>query len=265
MDCHKLIYNISLLAMLLIGLFLPTSIYAQVWVLSLPKEGAGVDNNNTTPAPPLRKQTPPARQPRITTGTAFFINENGLLVTNYHVIAGSSKLAIWDPQLQYSVSVKVVITDSTNDLAILKAEIKSRPIPLAKNSSLKRGEEILTLGYPSPEVQGVQQKATFGRVNAVTGFADDGRFIQVDLPVQPGNSGGPLLNTKGEVVGIVTAQLRGDYQNVNYALKVDYLFSLLKKIKGADFFTYDREPPQKNMELIVEMFQSSVVLVLAEQ
>lgn len=263
MSRHKLVYNVSLLAILFISIVLPAPICAQVWVMSLPKEGAGVDN--TTPATQRRQQTQPVQQPRINSGTAFFINENGLLVTNYHVIAGSSKLAIWDPQLQYNSPAQVVCIDQANDLAILKANVKSKAIPLATNGHLKRGEEVLTLGYPSPEVQGVQQKATFGRVNAVTGFADDGRFIQVDLPVQPGNSGGPLLNTKGEVVGIVTAQLQGIYQNVNYALKVDYLFLLLKKVKGATFFTYDKEQPTKDMKLIVEMFQSSVVLIMAGQ
>ena len=138
------------------------------------------------------------------------------------------------------------------------------PIPIATAQTLKRGEEILTLGYPSPDVQCVGQKATFGRVNALTGIKDDNRFIQVDLSVQPGNSGGPLMNTRGEVVGVVTSGLRRDrFQDVNYALKAEYIIRLLRAA-GVTVPHGGRAQPM-TMQEIVEQFENSVMLVIAGQ
>jgi S1-C subfamily serine protease len=84
-------------------------------------------------------------------------------------------------------------------------------LPVAEHFDLKRGDEVLTLGYPSPSLQGIQQKATFGKINASTGLGDDHRFVQVDVPIQPGNSGGPLLNNQGAVVGVTTLRLTGNF------------------------------------------------------
>lgn len=239
-------------------IFLP-SCYANVWVLSLPKTGAGAEGGaSTSPAP-----APSPQAPRITSGSAFFINDNGLLVTNYHVVANSIYQAVVDPQSKTSqlVPAKIISADPVNDLAILQANIRSKAIPLATTTP-KRGEEVLTLGYPNLDVQGFQQKATFGRINSMTGLYDDKRFMQVDLPIQPGNSGGPLLNSKGEVIGIVTARMTGNFQNVNYALKVTYLHELLKKANI-------KIPPRKNptatmpMDQIIDQFQSSVVIIFS--
>ena len=118
----------------------------------------------------------------------------------------------------------------------------------------------MTLGYPSPELQGAGQKATFGRVNSPSGPRDDARLAQIDAPVQPGNSGGPLLSTGGEVVGVVTATLRGDFQNVNYAVKIDYLWPLLVRC-GVSPLPSSQEGEMGFSE-IAESFQDSVVMLL---
>ncbi len=256
--CCKHLWVLLLCIAVAILVDYPKSAYANVWVLSLPKEGAGVNKSSPAPFNHSPQTTP---QPQIRSGTAFFINNTGLLVTNYHVIAGTHRQTIIDPQQRYRAPARIIRIDQANDLAILQADVLSKPIPLALTDNIKRGEEVLTLGYPSPGVQGMQQKATFGRVNAITGFADDGRFIQVDLPIQPGNSGGPLLNTRGEVIGIVTSMLRGEYQNVNYALKVGYLRILLRGLTIQ--LSKGNQTGQIPMEQIVECFQSSVVLLLA--
>ena len=252
-----LVMPLLLLALLFICL---SNAHANVWVLSLPKTGASA--GQATPAP-QQGQPQQAPQPRIQSGTGFFINASGVLVTNYHVIAGQSRVAVADPQRNASAFARVLKVDKVNDLALLQIDVASNPIPLATTNPSKRGEEILTLGYPSPTVQGTQQKATFGRVNSLSGYGDDVRFIQVDLPIQPGNSGGPLINTRGEVVGIVTSQLRGNYQNVNYALKVEYLVRLLNSAGIKPTGVGQAQPMQ--MEQIVERYQSAVVLVIAGQ
>ena len=194
------------------------------------------------------------------TGTAFFISDNGMVVTNYHVIKDCKRLMLFDPQAGWTAEARIVDVDAANDLALLQADIKSRPLPVADQFVLKRGEEVLTLGFPSPDIQGASQKATFGRINAVSGIGDDIRHVQVDVPVQPGNSGGPLLNVKGEVVGVINARLQGNFQNVSYAVKVDYLRPLLDmasiKTTTASFLT------SSSMASVVERSQNSVVMVL---
>ena len=247
-----------------IFLFSPNLLWAKAHLLSLPKTGAGA--SQSTPAPQQRQpqRVPqPAPQMQVNTGTAFFVNTSGLLVTNYHVIAGHSQFFVVDPQRNYSAPTSVVRVDKANDLALLQVNQSSTAIPLALSNTAKRGEEILTLGYPSPTVQGTQQKATFGRVNSLSSYGDDARFIQVDLPIQPGNSGGPLINTKGEVVGIVTSRMGSHYQNVNYALKVEYLVRLLNSAGIKPTGVGQAQP--MSMEHIVERYQSAVVLVIAGQ
>lgn len=212
-------------------------------------------------APPMQPRSVPP-QPRAKTGSAFFINNTGLIATNYHVVAGTTVQAIFDHQRQSLVLAQIIYANTFNDLALLQTNVYSKAIPLAITASPKRGDEVLTLGYPSPEIQGVQQKAAFGRINATTGFSDDARFFQVDLPVQPGNSGGPLLNTKGEVIGIVTARLQGDYQNVNYAVKVACLHQLLKEANIKIPYR-EIQPKPMPMDQIIQRFERSAVLIIA--
>ncbi len=178
---------------------------------------------------------PQNKQSGVATGTGFFITKTGVLVTNHHVVEGAGKISVIREGQRYAASVMQV--DANNDLALLQVEgLRPQPLALGSASKLKRGDEILVLGYPLPDMQGDEQKATMGRVNALSGAQDDIRFIQMDAPVQPGNSGGPLLNAKGEVVGIVSAglgvkalMLSGAIpQNVGYAVKIDYLRPLLQ-------------------------------------
>jgi S1-C subfamily serine protease len=165
----------------------------------------------------------------------------------------------------------VVVSDSANDVAILKVDTTSVPIPLASTFASQKGEDVLTLGYPLIALQGQEQKATFGRINALSGLKDDVRLIQVDVPIQPGNSGGPLLNDKGEVIGVVTATLNSIVtlraaghlpQNVNYAIKIDYALPLLNSAGIA--LPRTSVPVKLDMSKIVALRERSVVLVVAK-
>lgn len=196
-------------------------------------------------------------------GTGFFVSTNGILVTSAHVVEGADVIALYDSKAGKAIEARVLSIDSSNDVAVLKADIKSKPIPLAAKFNQVRGEEVLTLGYPSPSVQGAEQKATFGRINATTGVQDDIRFTQVDLPIQPGNSGGPLMNTRGEVTGIITATIRESsgvsMQNVNYALKIDYLYPLLAQAAPE---VRPAAGASRTMPQLVESYEDSVMLLV---
>jgi S1-C subfamily serine protease len=202
----------------------------------------------------------PAQDGLIGSGSGFYISDNGILVTNHHVIKGGNRFLLVDPKHQSTIPAKLLAEDPGNDLAILKSDTKSKPIPIAAAFNLKRGEDVLTLGYPKPNLQGNQQKATFGRVNADTGIMDDVRYAQVDLPIQPGNSGGPLIGDNGVVIGVITSTLNAENQNVNYALKIDYLFPLLAQKSLA--IKPSAGQGQQPMPQLVENFEDSVVMVL---
>ena len=133
------------------------------------------------------------------------------------------------------------------------------------------GSDVFTIGYPNPIMQGLNQKLTEGTINAVTGYQDDIRLYQVSVPVQPGNSGGALLNDKGDVVGIIVAILKAETafkvtgslpQNVNYALKSTYAQVLVDSVPEA-VDGLRRAHRKKSFNDVVERVKKSMVLVLA--
>jgi S1-C subfamily serine protease len=207
----------------------------------------------------------------IRSGTAFFVSEAGHLVTNYHVIAGAERIQVVLDGEEL-LTAELVAEDEANDLAVLRVPAIRPVLHVRRRPALAKGQQVFTLGYPLLGLQGREQKATFGRINSLTGLRGDERYAQVDVPIQPGNSGGPLLNTAGEVVGVMTAMLSQQAafetagvlpQNVNYALKSGVLHQLLRSAVGADL----PEPEtlaDRGFEALISASQDSVVIVLAE-
>ena len=194
-------------------------------------------------------------------GTGFYFTADGYLATNHHVIEGGKRFLAVDTRTGERAEAFFVAQDAEGDIAILRVKgKKSRPIPLARHFDLKRGEDIMTLGYPKPSRQGIQQKATFGRVNATTGARDSSREVQIDIPLHPGNSGGPVINSYGQTVGIATSGFIGS-QNVNYARKVDLLHTLIRTVPGLKPASSSGMQKFSFAEL-AEKFESSVVLIL---
>ncbi|MEW6775103.1 MAG: serine protease [Bdellovibrionota bacterium] len=252
---------------------------------------------NAPPASPQgpsitgQQQSPNEPRP-IGSGTGFFVTSKGHFLTNYHVIEGGDYYTLLTSDRRY-YQAKFVKDDPANDLALLQIkweliekkkkydedkdrkeeEITTVPLPFSEEiTNISKGEDVLTVGYPLIDLQGTDSKATFGRINSVEGPQGDVRFYQIDVPVQPGNSGGPLITAHGEVVGIVTARLPDILtyrvsgmlpQNVNYAVKSAYILPLLKAqapagdlAKGALF------PKSPSMAEIVKRVEQSVVMVL---
>ena len=218
-----------------------------------------------------------AKAPSLSTGTAFFVGWEGYLLTNHHVVGDDRRVHVKLDDGD-SIDARVVARDAANDLALLQVDAIRQPLPLRAAHGLARGEQVLTLGYPLVALQGQEQKATFGRVNALSGFQDDERYCQVDVPIQPGNSGGPLLNTRGEVVGVVTSMLHPMAtmevagvvpQNVNYALKSDLAHDLVERSReraGAEVTLEPARPGASSADLseLVARIEDSVVLVVAQ-
>lgn len=179
---------------------------------------------------------PPPGGPIHSNGSGFFVTADGYAVTNEHIVRGNRSL--WVRIGGKDLPLRVVDVDVANDLALIRVATASRPIPIAAGEPAK-GEEVTALGYPIAGALGTELKATFGRVNALSGLRGDARHLQIDTPLQPGNSGGPILNSRGEVVGVAAAtfstaravRLTGGAlpQNVNYAVKSAYLVPLLER------------------------------------
>ncbi|MDL2245900.1 trypsin-like peptidase domain-containing protein, partial [Parabacteroides sp. OttesenSCG-928-J18] len=171
-------------------------------------------------------------------GSGFFIDEKGLLATNYHVIDGANTIEVTfirnGEVEKYPASV--VMSDKQNDLSILKINspsfVSMPPIPYNFTTTIKdTGSEVFTLGYPIADVMGEEVKFTDGKISSKTGIQGDVTVYQISAPIQSGNSGGPLFDNQGNLVGITSSGLNRDYfksENVNYAIKSSYLKALIE-------------------------------------
>lgn len=166
----------------------------------------------------------------------------GFVVTNHHVVAGHKEIIILRRD-GVKLTGSVAMDDRINDLVLLRVgDVQKLPpaLPLAQDP-VRVGARVFTIGYPNPTLMGSEPKLTDGIINSLTGVGDDPRTYQISVPLQVGNSGGPLLNMRGEVLGITTYKLNaakvfkwtGDLpQNVNYAVKVAYLKVLLASVSS---------------------------------
>ena len=173
-------------------------------------------------------------------GSGFWVSADGWLLTNHHVVGSATTV---DLRLRDGtvISAKIVKTDTVNDLALLKAT--STPpswLPVSKGEAeLKLGQTVFTIGYPNPQVQGVEPKFTDGRISSVTGINDSKNHYQTTVPVQHGNSGGPLVDLlTGWVVGVVNARLEDQRSgagiaNVSYAIKGNVVCTFLASVPEA--------------------------------
>ena len=131
------------------------------------------------------------------------------------------------------------------------------------------GTPVFTIGFPNVLVQGIEPKMTEGSISSTSGIQDDPRFYQISVPIQPGNSGGPLLNEEGEVIGIVQSRLStkaalaagaGLPQNVNYALKASLALPLLDGVSTVK----EDSTNSKSLQATASRVKKSVVLIMAE-
>jgi S1-C subfamily serine protease len=169
-------------------------------------------------------------------GTGFFIDKKGYLATNYHVIKDATTIEIVHNGKAYKA--KVVISDEQNDLAILKIDDNTFvPLPTLsynfKTESSDVGTSVFALGYPMTQIMGEEIKFTDGKISSKSGYKGEISTYQISVPIQPGNSGGPLFDNDGNLVGITSSGLDNRLaDNVNYAIKTKYLNLLIEEING---------------------------------
>lgn len=184
---------------------------------------------------PADGATEGGERPDVCTGSAFMVTVDGYAVTNCHVVEDAAKVSLMVSGKL--VPAQLVCTDTKNDLALLKANGSFAAVMFRQGHTPTLGQKVFTVGFPMPTLQGVSAKVTSGIISGLSGIRDDPRQYQIDAAVQPGNSGGPLADESGCVIGVVTARIsdRGVIsetgtvpQNINYAVKQGLLTDFLK-------------------------------------
>jgi S1-C subfamily serine protease len=186
---------------------------------------------------------PPATAGK-SSGTAFAVSTGGHVLSNSHVIEKCTDVSLWlgDGRI---LPARVLARDGANDLALLKVETVFTSWAQLRATPLRPGETVLAIGFPLSTLLSSSASITTGNVSALSGVKDDLRHLQFTAPVQPGNSGGPLLDSAGRLVGVVSFKLdslqmaarTGDLpQNVNFAVKA----SLVQEFAASHGVTLDR-------------------------
>ena len=202
-------------------------------------------------------------------GSGAIVSREGYVLTAAHVVIGASRVKIFTAQgTQTAIVLRI---DEANDLAVLKLAAGTYPaLPLVPSRRIRLGQAVATIGFPNVEIQGFSPKVTRGEISSLNGIGDDPRAWQISVPVQPGNSGGALLDENGSVIGVVVsklglkaAQATGDIpQNVNYAVKSTYALALLEPYLDGTAPEPNPSATKPKFEDMIAKAQQSVVLIL---
>jgi TPR repeat protein len=230
------------------------------------RETPGAARAAYPPAPPSDEHAP---QPA---GSGFFVTEDGWLVTSFHVVESAARISIRTEK--GTLPAKLMSADKLNDVALLKANGKFPALPVAPSRSTKLGETVLTVAFPNLGLQGFALTVAKGEISSLTGALDDPREFQITVAVQPRDSGGPLVNRYGNVVGIVQARPADNAtlksagsppQNVHYAVKSSVLSVLLESLPELASRLKEPHPPtDRKLDDVVNETKSATALVLVD-
>lgn len=208
---------------------------------------------------------PAARAPKlelVSTGTGWYVAEGGLIVTNGHVTEGCKAM-----RLKSGADLEMLGTYGDEDLALLRGAASVRPLQIRDTRGVRLAEDVLVAGYPLGSILGSGINVTVGTVSSLTGGGDTKRF-QFTAPVQPGNSGGPVLDMSGNVIGVVVSKLNamnvqdqyGDIpQNVNFGIGLPSLLDFLDE-RDIDYVRKPSGPKLDKVDL-AELARASTVLL----
>ena len=205
------------------------------------------------------------------TGSGFFVTEDGYLVTNAHVVEGATKVRIKTPEGIRSAST--VLVDQANDLCLLRVDGgRFRALPVVSSKTARLGATVVTVGFPNIGMQGMAPKASKGEIASLSGILDSPGQFQISVPIQPGNSGGALVDLSGNVIGVVSSKLRASTafertgaipENVNYAVKSSLILNLLESIPGmADRLPAPQQGERKLEDIIEDIVKAAVLIVV---
>lgn len=204
--------------------------------------GVPVPKQAPAPAPKNRKQAPQQQQeeemPR-GVGSGFIISQDGYVLTNAHVVDGASEVYVKLTDKR-EFKAKVIGTDKRTDVAVLKIEGGKLPrVTIGDSDKIKAGEWVIAIGSPFD----LENTITAGIISAKARDTGDLLpLIQTDVAVNPGNSGGPLINMRGEVIGI-NSQIysrSGGYMGISFAIPIDEAMRVVEQLKTSGLVTRGR-------------------------
>lgn len=201
-------------------------------------------------------------------GTGFFISKNGYIITNQHVIDGAKNIKITSINGNHNTSytARIEVSDKQNDLAIIKItdNFTVPTIPYSiKFSQSSVGENCWVLGYPLTQTMGEDIKLTNGIISSKSGFDGNIAQYQISAPVQPGNSGGPVFDKNGNLIGVVQAK-HGAAENAGYAVKASYVRNLIDMLPNSITLPQTNMLSGKSLPQQVELASKCVVLIICE-
>lgn len=203
-------------------------------------------------------------------GSGFVIASNGYMLTNEHVVRGASRVEAMVGGAR--LAARVVASDPRRDLAVLKVDAELDPVSFTAVPVARPGQAVFTCGFPMPGLLGRTPRTTRGIISSVTGLNDDDSVYQIDAAVQPGNSGGPVADEQGNIVGVVSSKL-SDFaaigtagsiaQNVNFCIKRSEVMAFLSshpEIRGiAIARDVDALTPE---DAVAKVVKSTVMVVI---
>jgi hypothetical protein len=202
-------------------------------------------------------------------GSGFSISEDGYIITSDHVVQDALQVRVLTGG--GILSARVVKIDAANDLALLKVEGKCTSLPVIPSYVAKLGCTVATVGFPNVGLQGFSPKLAKGEIASLCGARDDPKYFQISVPVQPGNSGGALVDERGNVVGVVAAKLSvvaavatsgALPENVNYAVKSSFLLGFLESVPEVSAKLKEPNTKDRKFEDVVKSAKEAAVLVL---
>jgi S1-C subfamily serine protease len=193
---------------------------------------AAISETSSPPPDDTRRNSEAATT---SSGTGFFVSTSGHVLTNAHVVEGCVQAQI--TQNAYApIPARVSARDVVNDLALLQTSATPQAIASLR-AGAKVGESVAVFGFPLPGLLASSGNFTIGNITATAGLLDDTRMLQISAPIQPGNSGGPVLDNAGNVVGVVVAKLdalryaaanKDVAQNINFSIKTAVAVNFLE-------------------------------------
>lgn len=202
-------------------------------------------------------------------GSGVFVSTSGYIITNYHVIDKANEIYIEAILNGVKTNYKAVVVhqDKASDLAILKIEdpkftpLKDLKYSFKESGAVDVGTSVFTIGFPlALSGMGTEAKYVDGKVSSKTGYNNSINSFQTSVPVQPGNSGGPLFNTKGELVGIINAKVEGA-DNVSYAIKINYVKAIMDLLSDETPYPNDQSLLMLNTQEQFKILTEYVVMI----
>ena len=201
----------------------------------------------------------------VSSASGFFVSYEGDLITDNHVITGCRVLRVVHDEK--STAARVIGTDAAADLAVVRVSDLAKDVAVFGNRLEKPGEAVIVAGYPLQGLLTSKGSVTTGIISALAGPKEDKNLIQITAPIQPGNSGGPLVDAHGAVFGVVASKLNSLSvaratgllpENINFAVKEELVRKLLDKI-GIKYAT----PPSEFKQLAIPEIAENVFKFIA--